>query len=119
MDLTPAQIDTLERFLRAGFKFLTLERVERYVGMEKDGFVALIDPSQGRLVHFGQVGYLFPEGLGVLVERAEGKAFVWKSKSLPATPELLAGYQRFRDEVQVILEGGQSTGDSRKREATG
>jgi len=105
MDLTPTQIATLEHFLQAGFRFVTLERMERYLGVEKDGFVALLDPSDGRLVQFGQVGYRFPEGLGMLVERGEGKAFVWKSKLVSATPELLGGYERFRSEIQVLLEG--------------
>jgi len=104
MDLTPTQIATLERFLQAGFRFVTLERMERYPGVEKDGFVALLDLSGGRLAQFGQVGYLFPEGLGMLVERGDGKAFVWKSKSVSATPELLAGYERFRREVRALLE---------------
>jgi len=104
LDLTPAQIATLERFLEAGFRFLTLERMERYLGVEKAGFVSLLDPSGGKVVQFGQAGYLFPEGLGMLVERGEGKTFVWKSKSVPATPELLAAYQRFKSEVKVLLE---------------
>jgi len=103
MELSPAQIATLERFLNSGFRFVTLERMERYLGIEKAGFIALLDPSEGKLVQFGQVGYLFPEGVGMLVERGEGKAFVWKSRAQPATPELLAGYERFRCEVQELL----------------
>jgi hypothetical protein len=105
MDLTPTQIATLERFLQAGFKFVTLERMERYLGVEKDGFIALLDPFGVKPAQFGQAGYLFPEGIGMLVERREGKAFVWKSKSVSATPDLLAGYERFRSEVQGLLEG--------------
>ena len=104
MDLTPSQISTLESFLRAGFRFVTLERMERYLGVEKDGFVALLDPSNGKLSLFGQAGWLFPEGLAMLIERGEGKAFVWKSKSVPATPQLLAEYERFRTEVKGLLE---------------
>jgi hypothetical protein len=105
MGLTPTQIATLERFLSTGFRFVTLERVERYLGVEKDGFVALLDPADGKLAQFGQAGLLFPEGLGMLVERGEGKAFVWKSQFVPATPELLAGYEGFKSEVQVLLQG--------------
>jgi len=90
--------------LKAGFAFVTLARIERYLGVQKEGFVALLDPAEGKLVQFGQTGYLFPEGLGMLVERREGKSFVWKSQSMPATPELLAAYERFRNEVKVLLE---------------
>jgi hypothetical protein len=95
----------LEKFLRAGFKFVALEHVERYLAAEKDGFVALLDPSDGRLNLFGQVGYRIGGGIGVMVERGAGKAFVRKSESVPATPELLTAYERFRAEVRRLLEG--------------
>ncbi len=103
MDLTPAQIATLEDLLKADFKFVTIEHIERYLGVEKNGFVALLDPSEGRLAVYGQVGYRLGNGIGMLVERGEGKAFVWKSESVSATPELLAGYERFRTELQAAL----------------
>ncbi len=103
LDLTPIQISILERLLKAGFKFVTIERIERYLGVEKDGFVALLEPSEGKLRVFGQVGYRLGEGVGMLIEKGEGKAFVWKSESVSATPELLAGYERFRTELQAAL----------------
>ena len=106
MDLTPAQVAVLERFLKAGFKFVTLEHVERYLAVEKEGFVALLDPSDSRLNLFGQVGYRMGRGIGMLVERGAGKAFVWKSQSVPATPQLVAAYERFKAEVKVLLEQG-------------
>ena len=43
--LTPLQIARLERLLRAGFKFVTFEHLERYLAVEKKGFVALLDVS--------------------------------------------------------------------------
>ena len=103
MDLTPAQAAILERFLRAGFQFVTFEHMERYLGVERAGFVALLDPSEGGMRLFGQPGYRMGRGIGMLVERGEGKAFVWKSESAEATPELLAAYQRFRSEVKELL----------------
>jgi len=105
MDLTPAQVAVLERFLKAGFKFVTLEHVERYLAVEKEGFVALLDPSDGRLNLFGQAGYRMGRGIGMLVERGAGKAFVWKGESVPATPQLVAAYERFKAEVRGLLEG--------------
>src|SRR5438874_13767921 len=106
MDLTPAQVAVLERFLKAGFKFVTLEHVERYLAVEKEGFVALLDPSDGRLNLFGQVGYRMERGIGMLVEGRAGKAFVWKSESVPAPPRLVAAYERFKAEVKALLEQG-------------
>ena len=106
MDLTPAQVAVLQKFLQTGFRFVTLEHVERYLGVEKEGFLALLDPSAGRLNLFGQVGYRMGRGIGMLVEGGSGKAFVWKNESVVATPELLATYERFRSEVKALL-GGQ------------
>jgi hypothetical protein len=103
MDLTPEQITRLESLLNAGFRFVTIERVERYVGLEKDGFAALLDPSGGRLSLFGQAGLRIGEGIGMLVERGEGKAFVWHGESVPAPPELLETYHRFKTELDTLL----------------
>lgn len=104
MDLTPSQIAILERLLRAGFRFLTLPRYERYVGVERDGFVWLLDPGGGEVRSFGQAGYLVGEGLAMLVDRGAGKAFVWHGQSVAATPELLAAYERFRADLGSLLQ---------------
>ena len=105
MDLTPTQALTLQKLLGDGFKFITIEHVERYLGVEKNGFVALLDPSEGRLSVYGQVGYRLGEGIGVLVEGGAGKRFVWKKDSVVASPELLAAYERFKAELQGVLQG--------------
>jgi hypothetical protein len=49
------------------------------------------------------VGYHVGEGIAMLVEQAEGKAFVWKGTSLAATPKLLAGYEQFKVDLQRLL----------------
>jgi len=103
MDLTPSQIATLEKLLLAGFRFVTLPRYERYVGVERDGFVWLLDPSGGEVCAFGQAGYLVGEGLAMLVDRGAGKSFVWHEQSVTATPELLASYERFRADLGNLL----------------
>lgn len=103
MDLTPAQITVLEGLLKAGFRFVTIERVERYVGVEKDGFVALLDPADGHLKLFGQAGLRLGDGIGMLVERGDGKSFVWHGDSVPATAELLEAYHRFKAELDRLL----------------
>lgn len=103
--MTPSQIAKLERLLKAGFKFVTFERFARYPAVEKGGFVALLDTAQGEIRVFGQVGYRIGEGIGVLVERAAERVFVWKSESVKATPELLKAYDDFRTELKQNLEG--------------
>ena len=101
--LTPSQVAILERFLRAGFTFLTLERYARYLAVEKNGFVALIDPSSGKLTQFSQVGYRIGDGIGMLVDVPEGKAFVWHNEKVLATETLLAAYEDFRRELHDLL----------------
>ena len=105
MELTPAQVSVLERILNAGFKFVTVERAERYLGVEREGFVALLEPAEGRIKLLGQAGYLVSTGIGMLVERREGKCFVWHDQSVRATPEMLAGYEKFKMELKEIVGG--------------
>lgn len=107
MDLSPAQTSALERLLKAGFSFVTIPRVERYLAAEKGGFVALLDPSEGKLRVFGQVGYRMGEGIGMLIEKGREKAFIWKQEVVPASPELLAAYERVKAEVQRLLDEGR------------
>jgi hypothetical protein len=103
MDLTQSQIASLEKLLQAGFRFVTLPRYERYVGVERDGFVSLLDPSGGEVRLFGQAGYLVDDGVAMLVDRGAGKAFVWHEQSVAATSELLAAYERFRADLGNLL----------------
>lgn len=104
--LTPQQIARLESLLRAGFKFVTFEHFAGYLAVEKKGFVALLEVSGEKVRKFGSVGYHLGGRIGVLVQRAKGEAFVWKSESVVATPELLADYARVKKELDDVLEEG-------------
>ena len=103
LSLTPAQVEILERLLRAGFRFRTLERYGAYIAAERDGFGALLDHTAGKLTLFSQVGYLVGDSIGMLVEKPEGKAFVFHEQSVPATPALLAAYEQFKQQLIEIL----------------
>jgi hypothetical protein len=103
VELTSAQISVLEKILNAGFRFVTVERAERYLGVEREGFVALLEPADGRIKLFGQAGYLMSAGIGMLVERREGKCFVWHDQSIRATPEMLGRYEKFKRELMEIV----------------
>jgi hypothetical protein len=105
--LNPDQVSTLESLLRAGFRFVTFERYARYLAVAREGFVALLETGQGKVKLFGQVGYHVGEGIAMLVERAGGKAFTWKGESVPATPEILAAYERFRQDLNRLLKGSE------------
>ncbi|MGE5327266.1 MAG: hypothetical protein ACM3NO_09530 [Deltaproteobacteria bacterium] len=105
LELTPAQIAILQNLLKAGFEFAQLPHVVRYLPVEKNGFVALLDPSAGKLQPFGVAGRRIGDGVGVLVDKAEGKSFVWKDKSVPATPTLLEAFEEFKNELANLLNG--------------
>lgn len=101
--LNTAQVARLENLLKAGFQFVTFEQFGRYPGVEKAGFVALLDISGETVRQFGSMGYHIGNGIGVLVERPNGKAFVWKNESIPATPELLATHESVKKELSDLL----------------
>jgi hypothetical protein len=104
--LSPTQVARLEGLLRAGFQFVTFEQFARYPAVEKAGFVALLDISGEKVGQFGSVGYHLGNGIGVLIERSGGKSFVWKNESVEATPELLAAYERVKNELAGLLTEG-------------
>ncbi len=101
--LTPAQAARLEILLKAGFQFVTFEQFARYPAVEKAGFVVLLDISGEKVRRFGSVGYHLGNGIGVLIERSGGKAFVWKNEGVEATPELLATYEKLKKELDELL----------------
>jgi hypothetical protein len=103
LELNPEQVSRLEKLVRAGFQFTYFEQYARYPAVEKSGFVALLDVSRGQVAQFGSLGYHLESGIGVLVENASGKAFVWKSQTVPATPEILETYRSVRDELHTLL----------------
>jgi len=104
--LTALQVARLESLLKAGFQFITFEQFARYPAVEKAGFVALLDVSGDKVRQFGSVGYHLGNGIGVLIERAGGRAFVWKNESVEATPDLLAAYESVKKELSELLAEG-------------
>ena len=104
-ELSPNQVRALESLFLAGFRFVTFERYARYPAVEREGFVTLLDISGENVKLFGQVGYHVGDGIGMLVEKGPVKAFVWKSQSVTATPELLSAYERIKLDLRRLLHG--------------
>ncbi len=102
--LDPAQVARLEKLLKAGYQFTTFEQFARYPAVEKSGFVALLDISGSEVKQFGSLGYHLGNGFAVLIERAGGRAFVWKNESCEATAEMLASYEKVKAELLELLD---------------
>jgi hypothetical protein len=103
LELTPGQIATLQKLLEAGYQFTAVEHVTRQVAVEKNGFIALLDPANGKLKLFGQIGYRIGAGIGMLIERGSHSAFVWKKQEVRASSDLLDAYLRLKNELVEIL----------------
>lgn len=101
--LSENQRAALERLLRAGFRFMTLERVERHLAAERDGFVALLDLSGSQVQLFGQIGRAMRGGLGMLIEQQGRKVFVCHEEVVEASDDLLNRYAQFKAELCRLL----------------
>jgi hypothetical protein len=102
-ELTQGQARILQKLLQAGFQFASIGHVARHIVVEKAGFIALLDPADGQLRIFGQMGYRVGDGIGMLMEQGSRRAFVWKKESMAATSELLGSYERVKSELTEIL----------------
>jgi hypothetical protein len=99
-------MNPLEKLLDEGFAFRNFPAYPRHLGVEKYGCAALLKLTpEGRLQQFSAAGWLLDTGeIALLVERQGRPVFVHKSRELPAQGERLENYQRFLQELRLILE---------------
>jgi hypothetical protein len=106
--LDPAE--QLQQLYVAGFDLQTFERFPKAIGVLRDGCLAFLVPGPDGLQILGNVGWRMGESLGPLVERAGRKVFVHKEEILEATPERIAMLERFKTNLEAILQGGRKAG---------
>jgi len=103
-ELTPAHIAALERLRSNGFSFEAFPLYAGAIGIRRDGFAALLIPIEGGALRLlGEPHYLIDGNLSVRVQRESGPHFVWKSREVAATPELLTDLARFVVDLAQIL----------------
>jgi hypothetical protein len=103
-ELTSTQIAALERVLAQGFSPLMIPLYPNFIGVRRNACGVLLAPVEGGgFCFFGEACYLIDGNLSVLVRRAEREWFVWKSKQVEATPDLLAERKRFSEELSRLL----------------
>ena len=105
MELSPLQMQVMERLVEAGFRPIAIPPYEKALCLRKGNCVAALTPvSNGGLKLLAPATYLVEGNFSVKLKRGAKEVFVWKKKELEATPERLRELEAFRNELQEILE---------------
>jgi hypothetical protein len=105
VELTPQQMQTMERLFAAGFRPIAIPPYESALCMKKgDCAVVLATVPNGGLKMFAPPSYMVGGNLSVKLKRGSGEVFVWKKKEIDATPERLCELESFRRELSELLE---------------
>jgi hypothetical protein len=105
VELTPQQMQTMERLFAAGFRPIAIPPYESALCMKKgDCAVVLAAVPNGGLKILAPPSYLVGGNLSVKLKRGSGEVFVWKKKEVDATPERLRELESFRRELSEVLE---------------
>jgi hypothetical protein len=105
VELTPQQMQTLERLFAAGFRPIAIPPYESALCVRRGECAALLSPVvNGGLRLLASPSYLLEGNLSVKVKKGASEVFVWKKKEIAATPERLGELETFRKELTAILE---------------
>jgi hypothetical protein len=104
-DLTPKQMETLQRLFEAGFRPVAIAPYESALCVHRGQCAAVLTPvKNGGLRVLAPPTVLVDNNLSVRLKRKKGDVFVWKKKEVPATDEILGELNDFREELTGILE---------------
>ena len=95
--------EQLQQIYLEGFELQTFERYPTCIGALRDGCIALLRATPSGLEMVGVPGWRMGEVMGVLVERDSCQVFQSKSDIVDATPERLEALQRFRTDLDRLL----------------
>jgi hypothetical protein len=105
LELTPQQMQVMERLFAAGFRPIAIPPYESALCMRKGECAAVLAPvSNDGLKLLAPPSYLVAGNLSVKLKRGSGEVFVWKKTELEATPEKLKELESFRRELTEILD---------------
>ena len=99
----PDPAEQLQRLYLYGFELQTFDRYPNSVGVLRDGCIALLRATPTGLEIIGTPGWRMGEVLGVLIQRDGRQFFQAKSEIIEATPERIEAMQRFRDDLNRLL----------------
>jgi hypothetical protein len=104
-ELTPLQMESIERLLQAGFRPIAIPPYEKALCLYRGECVAILSPIENGTFKLVASPTLFVNGnLSVRLNRSTGDVFVWKKSEIPATPERLQDLETFRSDLVSILE---------------
>lgn len=104
-ELTPQQMQIIERLFEAGFRPVAIPPYESALCMRKGGCAAVLAPiPNGGIRLLAPPSYLVDGNLSVRLKRGSGEVFVWKKKEMEATPERLEELESFRRELNELLD---------------
>jgi hypothetical protein len=102
--LTPAHVTVLERLVAQGFAPVAFPMYASAMGLRRGSFAALLVPAgESALKILGEPFYVMGMSPAVRTRRAGREVFVWKEKTIEATPELMAEFERFSTELKALL----------------
>jgi hypothetical protein len=105
IELSPQQMQIIERFFEAGFRPIAIPPYESALCMRKGECAALLAAvPNGGIKLLAPPSYLLDGNLSVRLKRGRSEVFVWKGKEVEATPEKLGELETFRRELMEILD---------------
>lgn len=105
VELTPEQMQTVERLFAAGFRPIAIPPYESALCFRRGECAAILSPiPSGGLKLLAPPSFLVDGNLSARLKRGAAEVFVWKKAELPATPERLDELESFRRELTDILE---------------
>lgn len=105
MELTPLQMEALERLFAAGIRPIAIPPYENALCVHRGECAALLTSvPNGGLRLMAPVTLIVDSNLSVRLKKPAGDVFVFKKTEVPATPERLRELELFREELSAILE---------------
>jgi hypothetical protein len=107
LELSPKQMQVLERAFEAGFRPVAIPPYESALCVRRGDCAAVLTAVPGTGLRLLAPPTLLVDGnLSVKLKRGNGDVFVWKKTEIAATPERLAELEKFRSDLSFILEEG-------------
>jgi len=105
VELSPQQMQVMERLFAAGFRPIAIPPYESALCMKRGNCAGLLAPvPNGGIKLLAPPSFLVDGNLSVKVKRGLAEVFVWKKHEVEATTEKLNELESFRRELTEILD---------------